>query len=94
LFAGLSATSTIRHTSDKSCAPILCPFESRVISIGSPIGQFFSARKMQSYLNLKVRGEFNSANRPKSSNGWPTSPLAPAYPASPAEAAEKPSITK
>jgi hypothetical protein len=80
-------------TPDHGCAPVLCPFESRVIGVGPQVGYIFPAgHDMQGYINLKAYGEFANANRPDGWNVWLTFSLSPA-PAT-AEAAAKPMITK
>jgi len=48
---------------DHGCAPVLCPFESRVIGIGPQIGYIFPVAGMQGYLNLKGYGEFAQSDR-------------------------------
>jgi hypothetical protein len=66
-------------TPDSGCAPILCPFKSRVIGVGPQIGYIFPAgHDMQGYLNLKAYGEFDNANRPAGWNVWLTFSLSPA----------------
>ena len=67
-------------TPDRGCAPIICPFESRVIGIGPQIGYIFPLAGMQGYLNLKAYGEFDNANRPDGWNVWLTFVLSPAAP--------------
>jgi hypothetical protein len=80
-------------TPDKGCAPVLCPFESRVIGVGPQIGYIFPAgHDMEGYINLKAYGEFANANRPDGFNVWLTFSLSPAPAA--AEAAEKRIVTK
>jgi hypothetical protein len=80
-------------TPDNGCAPILCPFESRVIGIGPQIGYIFPVAGMQGYLNLKGYGEFDSANRPDGWNVWLTFVLSPA-PQSSASSSPPPILTK
>lgn len=77
-------------TPDTGCAPILCPFESRVLGVGPQIGFIFPVGSMQGYLNLKAYGEFDNANRPDGWNAWLTFVLSPAAPA----AAPPPIVTK
>jgi len=77
-------------TPDRGCAPIICPFESRVIGIGPQIGYIFPVGGMQGYLNLKAYGEFDNANRPDGWNVWLTFVLSPAAP----EAAPPAMVTK
>jgi hypothetical protein len=67
---------------DHGCAPILCPFESRVIGVGAQIGYIFPVAGMQGYLNLKGYGEFAHENRPDGWNLWLTFVLSPAPPSS------------
>ena len=69
-------------TSDNGCAPVLCPFESRVIGIGPQIGYIFPVAGMQGYLNLKGYEEFDHDNRPDGWNVWLTFVLSPAPPSS------------
>src|SRR5262249_57563990 len=59
-------------TGDDGCAPVLCPFKSRVIGVGPQIGYIFPVAGMQGYLNLKGYGEFDAANRPDGWNVWLT----------------------
>lgn len=79
-------------TSDSGCAPILCPFESRVIGVGPQVEFIFPVAGMQGYLNLKAYAEFDNANRPDGWNVWVTFVLSPA-PAG-AGAAAPPMVTK
>ena len=67
---------------DSGCAPVLCPFESRVIGIGPQIGYIFPVAGMQGYVNLKGYGEFANDNRPDGWNVWLTFVLSPAPPSS------------
>jgi hypothetical protein len=69
-------------TGDSGCAPVLCPFKSRVIGIGPQIGYIFPVAGMQGYLNLKGYGEFDNDNRPDGWNVWLTFVLSPAPPSS------------
>jgi hypothetical protein len=68
-------------TPDSGCAPIICPFESRVLGVGPQVGFIFPVGTMQGYLNLKAYGEFDNANRPDGWNAWLTFVLSPAPPA-------------
>jgi hypothetical protein len=68
-------------TPDSGCAPMLCPFESRVIGVGPQVGYLFPVGNMQGYLNLKGYGEFDNADRPDGWNVWLTFALSPAAPA-------------
>jgi hypothetical protein len=69
-------------TGDSGCAPVLCPFKSRVIGIGPQIGYIFPVAGMQGYVNLKGYGEFDNDNRPDGWNVWLTFVLSPAPPSS------------
>ena len=69
-------------TGDSGCAPVLCPFKSRVIGVGPQIGYIFPVAGMQGYLNLKAYGEFDHDNRPDGWNVWLTFVLSPAPPSS------------
>ena len=80
-------------TGDDGCAPILCPFKSRVIGIGPQIGYIFPVGGMQGYLNLKGYGEFDNDNRPDGWNVWLTFVLSPAPPSS-ASSSPPPMLTK
>lgn len=77
-------------TPDSGCAPILCPFESRVLGIGPQVGYLFPVGDMQGYLNLKGYKEFDNADRPDGYNVWLTFVLSPKAP----EAAAPPMVTK
>jgi hypothetical protein len=79
-------------TPDNGCAPVLCPFESRVIGVGPQIGYIFPVAGMQGYINLKAYGEFDNANRPDGWNAWLTFVLSPAPPSS--ESSPPPILTK
>jgi hypothetical protein len=79
-------------TGDSGCAPVLCPFKSRVIGIGPQIGYIFPVGGMQGYLNLKGYGEFDNENRPAGWNVWLTFVLSPAPPS--AESSPPPMLTK
>jgi hypothetical protein len=63
---------------DSGCAPVLCPFKSRVIGVGPQIGYIFPVAGMQGYVNLKGYGEFDNDNRPDGWNIWLTFVLSPA----------------
>ena len=67
-------------TPDSGCAPVICPFESRVLGVGPQVGFIFPVDKMQGYLNLKAYGEFDNANRPDGWNAWLTFVLSPPPP--------------
>ena len=79
-------------TPDSGCAPIICPFESRVIGVGPQIGYLFPVGDMQGYLNLKGYGEFDNNARPDGFNVWLTLSLSPKAPA--ATASKSPMLTK
>jgi hypothetical protein len=79
-------------TGDSGCAPVLCPFESRVIGIGPQIGYIFPVAGMQGYVNLKGYGEFANENRPAGWNVWLTFALSPAP--STAQSSPPPMLTK
>lgn len=76
-------------TADSSCAPVLCPFESRVIGVGPQIGYLFPIGKMQGYINLKSYWEFAAQNRPDGWNAWVTFALSPAAPEAPSAFVKK-----
>jgi hypothetical protein len=67
---------------DSGCAPVLCPFKSRVMSVGPQIGYIFPVAGMQGYVNLKGYGEFENDNRLDGWNVWLTFVLSPAPPSS------------
>ena len=79
-------------TGDDGCAPVLCPFKSRVIGVGPQIGYIFPVAGMQGYVNLKGYGEFDNDNRPDGWNVWLTFVLSPAPPSS--ESSPPPMLTK
>ncbi len=79
-------------TADSGCAPILCPFKSRVIGVGPQIGYLFPVAGMQGYLNLKGYGEFDNENRPAGWTVWLTFILSPPPPS--AESSPPPILTK
>lgn len=79
-------------TADSGCAPILCPFKSRVAGLGPQVGYLFPVGGMQGYLNLKGYKEFDAENRPQGWNAWVTFVLSPAAPA--AESPPPPILTK
>jgi hypothetical protein len=66
-------------TPDSGCAPVLCPFESRVIGVGAQIGYIFPVA-------------FANENRPDGWNLWLNFTLSPAPPSSTSSAA--PMLTK
>ena len=77
-------------TSDSGCAPVLCPFKSRVAGVGPQIGYIFPVGTMQGYVNVKGYKEFDGQNRPDGWNAWVTLVLSPA----PAAAAPSPPILR
>jgi hypothetical protein len=79
-------------TGDSGCAPVLCPFKSRVIGVGPQIGYIFPVAGMQGYVNLKGYGEFDNDNRPDGWNVWLTFVLSPAPPSS--QSSSAPMVTK
>lgn len=68
---GLVGYAYEQLTPDSGCAPILCPFESRVFGIGRQVGFIFPVGSMQGYINLKAYGEFDNNDR---KGGMPGSP--------------------
>jgi hypothetical protein len=93
LMVGLVGYFYDQLTPDSGCAPILCPFESRVIGIGPQIGYIFPVAGMQGYVNLKGYGEFDNNARPDGWNVWLTFVLSPAPPSS-ASSSPPPIVTK
>ena len=91
LHVGLVGYFYDQLTSDSGCAPILCPFESRVIGIGPQVGVPFLGDDMQGYLNLKGYRRSENADRPDGYNVWLTFVLSPKAPAA---AAPPPILTK
>jgi len=79
-------------TADSGCAPVLCPFKSRVMGIGPQLGYLFPVGNMQGYFNIKGYGEFANDNRPDGWNLWLTFVLSPAPPS--AEPSPPPILTK
>ena len=79
-------------TGDSGCAPVLCPFKSRVIGVGPQIGYIFPVAGMQGYVNLKGYGEFDNDNRPDGWNVWLTFVLSPAPPST--GSSSPPMVTK
>jgi hypothetical protein len=71
-------------TPDRGCAPIVCPFESRVIGVGPQFGYIIPiSREWQGYINLKAYGEFDNNARPDGWNAWVTFVISPAAAAPP-----------
>jgi hypothetical protein len=79
-------------TPDSGCAPVICPFESRVIGIGPQVGHLFPVGDLQGYVNIKGYGEFDNNARPDGWNVWLTFVLSPKAPAS--STSQSPMITK
>jgi hypothetical protein len=79
-------------TPDSGCAPIICPFESRVIGVGPQVGYLFPVGDLQGYLNLKAYGEFANNDRPDGWNMWLTFVLSPKAPAE--KTSSSPMVTK
>ncbi|MFY9840559.1 MAG: transporter [Xanthobacteraceae bacterium] len=92
LMVGLVGYFYEQLTGDDGCAPVLCPFKSRVIGVGPQIGYIFPVAGMQGYVNLKGYGEFDNDNRPDGWNVWLTFVLSPAPPSS--ESSPPPMLTK
>jgi hypothetical protein len=92
VMVGLVGYAYEQLSGDSGCAPVLCPFKSRVIGVGPQIGYIFPVAGMQGYLNLKGYGEFDAANRPDGWNVWLTFVLSPAPTA--AQSSPPPIITK
>jgi len=67
-------------TADSGCAPLLCPFKSRVAGVGPQLGYLFPIGEMQGYLNLKAYKEFDAENRPSGWNAWVTLSFSPPPP--------------
>jgi hypothetical protein len=68
-------------TPDRGCAPIICPFKSRVIGVGPQFGYIFPiSPAWQGYVNLKAYGEFDNNARPDGWNAWLTFAISPAPP--------------
>jgi hypothetical protein len=78
LLVGLVGYVYDQVTPDRGCAPVICPFQSRVLGVGPQVGYIFPVGGMQGYLNLKAYGEFDNANRPDGWNVWLTFVLSPA----------------
>ncbi|HEY7297270.1 MAG TPA: transporter [Xanthobacteraceae bacterium] len=71
-------------TADKGCAPILCPFKTRVAGIGPQMGFIFPAGEMQGYLNLKGYRDFDAENRAPGWSVWVSLAFSPKPPEAPA----------
>ena len=66
---------------DRGCAPVICPFKSRVAGIGPQVGYIFPiSPTLQGYINLKAYGEFAHNDRPDGWNAWLTFVISPAAP--------------
>src|SRR5215467_4825149 len=94
LMVGLVGYVYEQLSGDDGCAPVLCPFKSRVIGVGPQIGYIFPVAGMQGYLNLKGYGEFANDNRPDGWNLWLTFSLSPAPPTSTSSSSPPPILTK
>jgi hypothetical protein len=92
VFVGVVGYFYDQITPDSGCAPILCPFESRVIGLGPQLGYVFPAGNMQGYFNIKGYGEFDNNARPEGWNLWLTFVLSPAAPAP--QSSPPPMLTK
>jgi hypothetical protein len=92
VFVGVVGYVYDQITPDRGCAPIICPFESRVIGIGPQLGYLFPVGTMQGYFNIKGYGEFDNNARPDGWNLWLTFALSPAAPA--AQSSPPPILTK
>jgi hypothetical protein len=92
VFVGVVGYVYDQLTPDHGCAPILCPFESRVIGLGPQLGYLFPVGTMQGYFNIKGYGEFDNNARPDGWNLWLTFVLSPAAPA--AQSSPPPILTK
>ncbi len=51
---GLVGYAYEQLTPDSGCAPILCPFESRVFGIGRQVGSIFPVGSMQGYITFVI----------------------------------------
>lgn len=91
VFVGLVGYFYEQLSPDSGCAPVLCPFESRVIGVGPQIGWLFPVGDLQGYLNLKGYGEFDHEDRPDGWNVWLTFSLSPKAPAT---TSSSPMVTK
>lgn len=67
-------------TPDRGCAPVICPFESRVLGVGPQFGYIFPAGNFQGYVNVKAYREFDNNARPDGWNAWLTLSFSPAAP--------------
>ena len=92
LLTSIFAASVEQLTGDDGCAPVLCPFKSRVIGVGPQIGYIFPVAGMQGYVNPKDYGEFDNDNRPAGWNIWLTFVLSPSPPSS--QSSSPPTLTK
>ncbi len=83
MFVGLVGYAYDQLTPDSGCAPIVCPFESRVLGVGPQLGYIFPMGKdWQGYFNLKAYGEFDNNDRPDGWNAWLSFVISPAAPSS------------
>ena len=77
---GLVGYAYDQITPDRGCAPIICPFESRVFGVGPQLGYIFPAGTLQGYVNVKAYREFDNNARPDGWNAWLTLSFSPAAP--------------
>jgi hypothetical protein len=75
---GLVGYAYDQITPDRGCAPVLCPFESRVFGLGPQFGYIFPAGSYQGYINVKAYREFDNNARPDGWNAWLTVSFSPA----------------
>lgn len=64
-------------SADSGQIPELGSFKSRVMGAGPQVGFIFPVGDMNGYLNFKVYGEFNAANRAAGWNSWLTFVISP-----------------
>ena len=79
-------------TADSGCAPILCPFESRVAGIGPQFGFTVPGASVDASVNFKAYWEFDAQARASGWNAWVTLSLSPS--SSPPTSVPPPIITK
>jgi hypothetical protein len=75
---GLVGYAYDQITPDRGCAPVICPFESRVFGVGPQFGYIFPAGSYQGYINVKAYREFDNNARPDGWNAWLTVSFSPA----------------
>jgi hypothetical protein len=80
VMVGLVGYAYDQVTPDRGCAPIICPFESRVFGVGPQLGYIFPAGNFQGYVNVKAYREFDNNARPDGWNAWLTLSFSPAAP--------------